>query len=1540
MNKSIIGALEESRCAALADFYLGQVAVEEDEGRPEDKKLKLTSHDDLYRYLLMDSQVGQELETARLAEAIAAAQQYIGAIYGGMEPGHTELFSKEELQAWHQRYCSISDWAGYQMLVDYPENYINPTLRLKKSESFQELENNLGQASLKDASVQIALNEHLKQFEEVCNLDLISAYINSTDGSGTEKGTSFKNADYYFIGRQRVQPFGYFWRKAHVELTTASEFLNPAAWTEWKPVGIPGAPTVLAIRPVFFAGRLMVVQVEGIKSQDTTEKDNDGNDVVIEGTWQIEVKLSYLAVNGIWSTPSTLGKKQFAKASVESARLVVVTYAGVKQDVDDLLAVCFTTTDLPTAQAAAEDEQELGWIFATCNALFEPQPPNIASLKVLANGRFANQYGLQHKLLSTERAVLSQERLPPSVVAAIDQTRDGEISKFISLNINLGSQRQLVGDVLESVNVLQVQGVYDFSFNAFSLEELSIVPEVFTDFPFFGASCVFKVKKEGARRIKVSVEVRTLLARIDGLTICLDDAGGSPVVIVSFTRDDFPEDSDHIVIDRTLDISNEQAEALWLRMRSSVADGAGFSALNNGVYYPFGSFNNRVVVSRYNETAEMALKVMDGNTVHPGHWESQSTLNGWFQTPWVEYRWTGNPIGKKLSVVWGENPDGKFGRDRYDITIQQAPNVSNVPLISKQASGAQFLDVQPLNLATLKWIRLNSLFGPELVAKAAISIDELLSWNTQHTLEPQPTGVSPATAPIDFNSAHGTFYWDLFFHLPFLIAHRLCEAREYHESQRWFQYIFNPHIREARPGAANPADRYWLCRPLLEKGDIGYEALGLVDPDAIAFSNRIHYRKTIFVSYVRCIIAHADSLYRRLTRDSLTAAKLQYVRALSLMGNAPTAKAMSHWKPKSADTIIKSKSLSGPSSLTTFARSLEVNVANLPARVEGAPDFEILGLEEFRPPTNDQLLDIWKYVEECLWNMRHNLTIDGKPMSLALYAPPTNPLDLLRAQAGGSSGAARSAGGWLNIPHYRFRTMLATAQNAVQTLIGFGREVRQLMELRDRGQLEELQQSHVIALGGHAKTIQEETIKQLEASEAALKESQKMIQERATHYGELNANPLLLPEITGDALSLTGKLTGAAAVVPFTAGSLINASMKEQTLTGFAAIGPAALGGTQGGDRGEPVNAVGTVFSITGAGTYATGEAFQRASFYLRRGEEWSFAEAQAKSELQVIEQQLEAHDHTLKAARASLAQTLKANDQAQELYSFYKTRATNVELYRWLLSQMATLYFQAYDAVVGLCLSAEASWQYEMGDFDTRVIRPNVWMDNRHGLSAGESMLLDLMRLERDFLNRNERRLELTKTISLRDLFEKGQFTPAKTWVQVLDDLRKGKLDFELSQKLFDSDYPGHYCRQIISVALSLPVVLGPYQDVRAMLMQTGSTTVVKANVSSLDYLYGDGNQMPPFDILLNLRSHQQVGISSGLDDAGLHQLMFGDERYLPFEGTGAVSRWQLHFPRHASAQQSDMIESLTDIIVHVRYLAKAGGTAYTEAVLDKLGD
>jgi hypothetical protein len=49
---------------------------------------------------------------------------------------------------------------------------------------------------------------------------------------------------------------------------------------------------------------------------------------------------------------------------------------------------------------------------------------------------------------------------------------------------------------------------------------------------------------------------------------------------------------------------------------------------------------------------------------------------------------------------------------------------------------------------------------------------------------------------------------------------------------------------------------------------------------------------------------------------------------------------------------------------------------------------------------------------------------------------------------------------------------------------------------------------------------------------------------------------------------------------------------------------------------------------------------------------------------------------------------------------------------------------------------------------------------------------------------------------------------------------------------------------------------------------------------------------------------------------------LNFDDDRYLPFEGTGAVSRWSLQFSNHATQQAA--LDSLTDIIVHVQYTAK----------------
>ncbi|WP_410907137.1 hypothetical protein, partial [Priestia sp. SIMBA_032] len=44
------------------------------------------------------------------------------------------------------------------------------------------------------------------------------------------------------------------------------------------------------------------------------------------------------------------------------------------------------------------------------------------------------------------------------------------------------------------------------------------------------------------------------------------------------------------------------------------------------------------------------------------------------------------------------------------------------------------------------------------------------------------------------------------------------------------------------------------------------------------------------------------------------------------------------------------------------------------------------------------------------------------------------------------------------------------------------------------------------------------------------------------------------------------------------------------------------------------------------------------------------------------------------------------------------------------------------------------------------------------------------------------------------------------------------------------------------------------------------------------------------------------------------------------PFEGTGAIARWQLRFTEQDLALRLRQIRSLTDIILHLRYTAVTG--------------
>src|SRR6185369_356997 len=67
-----------------------------------------------------------------------------------------------------------------------------------------------------------------------------------------------------------------------------------------------------------------------------------------------------------------------------------------------------------------------------------------------------------------------------------------------------------------------------------------------------------------------------------------------------------------------------------------------------------------------------------------------------------------------------------------------------------------------------------------------------------------------------------------------------------------------------------------------------------------------------------------------------------------------------------------------------------------------------------------------------------------------------------------------------------------------------------------------------------------------------------------------------------------------------------------------------------------------------------------------------------------------------------------------------------------------------------------------------------------------------------------------------------------------------------------------------------------------------------------------------------------QSIATSTAQDDAGLFELNFRDERYLPFEGAGAISRFRLELPE--KTRQFDY-HTISDVVVSLSYTAREAG-------------
>jgi hypothetical protein len=296
MDLNTTGGLLEKRRLALLDYCIGKINRQ--------KYPFLKTPEDLFELLRMDPLDTYARQSSWVAEAISCVQQYINAVHRKLEPGFTTYQVPAEHLAQWDLYSNYPDWAAVQLISLYPENYINPFVRLRKTSLFKNLENDLNQTRLGVDSVQAAMRAYLQTFEQTCDLDVLSCYM---DGDTPER------ADYYFIGRQRVQPCQYFWRRAQIELTPTCTAVNPAAWSEWQAVDVQPANQVVDIRPVFWNGRLCLVWAEWrdpVASKDKVQS--------IDA--RLDINLAFMTQNGQWSAPLIVHSAAYPMSNTVGAK--------------------------------------------------------------------------------------------------------------------------------------------------------------------------------------------------------------------------------------------------------------------------------------------------------------------------------------------------------------------------------------------------------------------------------------------------------------------------------------------------------------------------------------------------------------------------------------------------------------------------------------------------------------------------------------------------------------------------------------------------------------------------------------------------------------------------------------------------------------------------------------------------------------------------------------------------------------------------------------------------------------------------------------------------------------------------------------------------------------------------------------------------------------------------------------------------------------------------------------------------------------------
>lgn len=804
-------------------------------------------------------------------------------------------------------------------------------------------------------------------------------------------------------------------------------------------------------------------------------------------------------------------------------------------------------------------------------------------------------------------------------------------------------------------------------------------------------------------------------------------------------------------------------------------------------------------------------------------------------------------------------------------------------------------------------------------------IDSPAAFDDYH---PDPTRVEMSVKPredVDFSysGAYSVYNWELFFHAPFMIATQLSKNQRFEEAQKWFHYIFDPTATESPENAGDPGpERFWRVKPLYRQALEGIPTIDelLADPDGslqaqikewqakpfnphvIARLRLVTYMKAVVMHYIDNLIAWGDQLFRRDTIESINEATQLYILAAQILGRRPE-----QIPPRVKAKVNTFHTLDDDTALNSLANASVDIEGFLSSSMIPSSDSDSEGglplMPFFGVPGNDKLLAYWNTVADRLFKIRHCQNIDGIVRSLPTFEPPIDPALLVKSAAAGVDIASALSDINVALPHYRFNVMLQKAVELCGEVKSLGGALLSALEKRDAEALALLRSTHEQKVLKAARTIKERQLAEAKETRDGLDRSKELTTMRRNYYRDITfMNPWEKTQLD---------LVNAGIILQgYEVGSLAVASVVG-LIPNFKIALPTSMGSTYGGENLSQSaehfsSSIGKLVSILNSTASMAGTM----GGHQRRFDDWKLQERLANKELEQIEKQIAAADIRVAIAEKELSNHDLQVENTREVDEFMRSKFTNRELYDWMVGQISGIYFQSYQLAYDVAKRAERAYRHELGVRESSFIQFGYWDSLKKGLLAGERLSYDLKRMEVAYLDQNRREYEIVKHVSLLSIDP----------VSLVKLKQTGECFVTLPEALFDIDYAGHYMRRIKSVGITVPCVAGPYSGINCTLTLQSSSIRHSNTLSNSKY----GRQTDDPRFADSVGTVQSIVTSGAQNDSGMFETNLHDERYLPFEGQGAISTWRIEMPKNF---KSFDYNTISDVVLHVRYTARDGG-------------